>query len=362
MATVLTDLDAGSDTLTPIPLMQLATAFWAFKTLAAAHELDLFTRISIAGGITALELAERCEIDPRPAEMLLTGCAALGLLEKRGTAYFNSPLAGKFLVHGAPYYFGGFVTMLDKRLYPGWDKLPLALRTNRPTTWDPSQQRSLFDAEDPAMLATFWGAMHSLSTFTARVLGQSVDFSAFTRLLDVGGGSAAFDIELCRQYPELRATVYDLIVGLGEWVVPVGRLDRETSGLLLLTNDTQFAERVTNPESHVRKTYRVTARPRLSDEALARLRAGVVLRDGPTRPATVRKLGDRGPCTAFEITITEGRNRQVRRMVQEVGARVDKLARISIGAVGLGDLAPGEVRRLTAPEVRALAGRALGRG
>jgi len=163
-----------------------------------------------------------------------------------------------------------------------------------------------------------------------------------------------------RRDPEGRATVYDLIEGLGEWLVPVGRLDRETSGLLLLTNDTQFAERVTNPESHVRKTYRVTARPRLGDEALARLRTGVVLHDGPTRPATVRKLGDRGPCTAFEITITEGRNRQVRRMVQEVGARVDKLARVSIGAVSLGDLAPGKVRRLTAPEVRALAGRRSG--
>jgi precorrin-6B methylase 2 len=100
--------------------------------------------------------------------------------------------------------------MLDKRLYPGWDKLIEALRTNRPTTWNPDEQKSLFEGEDPAMLATFWEAMHSLSTFTARVLGETIDFAPFTRLLDVGGGSGACDIELCRRYPHLRASVYDL--------------------------------------------------------------------------------------------------------------------------------------------------------
>jgi len=212
MATLVSNLaaDTRTDTVTPVPLMQLATAFWAFKTLAAAHELDLFTRASTSGGITMPELSECLRIDPRPAEMLLTGCAALGLLEKHGTRYCNSPLAEKFLVRGTQYYFGGFVEMLDKRLYPGWDQLLQALRTNCPTTWDPAHQKSLFEAEDPAMLATFWEAMHSLSTFTARVLGQAIDFGLFTRLLDVGGGSAAFDIELCRRYPQLHATVYDL--------------------------------------------------------------------------------------------------------------------------------------------------------
>ena len=158
-----------------------------------------------------------------------------------------------------------------------------------------------------------------------------------------------------RQDPAGRATVYDLLEDLGEWVVPVGRLDRDTSGLLLLTNDTQFAELLTNPDSHVEKTYRVTVKPRLAEAALERLRSGVVLKDGPTRPAIVKKIGDRGPCTVLEITITEGRNRQVRRMIVEVGGKVLKLARISIGAVGLGDLAAGKVRRLSPAEVRALA-------
>jgi ubiquinone/menaquinone biosynthesis C-methylase UbiE len=193
-----------------VPLMQLSTGFWAFKTLAAAHELNLFTRLSGSEGITSEELASESGIHPRPAEMLLTGCAALDLLEKREGRYHNGPLAEEFLVRGNPYYFGGWVQMLDKRLYPGWGKLTEAIRTNRPTTWDPDRQKSLFEGEDPAMLALFWEAMHSLSTFTARALGDAVDLSPFKALLDVGGGSGAYDIELCRRYPHLRATVYDL--------------------------------------------------------------------------------------------------------------------------------------------------------
>lgn len=129
---------------------------------------------------------------------------------RTGGTYVNSALADDYLVRGKPYYFGGFVQMLDTRLYPGWGKLTEAIRTNRPTTWDPDRQTSLFEGEDPDMLAVFWEAMHSLSTFTARSLGQAVDLSALRRLLDVGGGSGAYDIELCRLYPNLRATVYDL--------------------------------------------------------------------------------------------------------------------------------------------------------
>lgn len=196
--------------LSPIPLMQLATGFWAFKTLATAHELDLFSRLSGTTGTTVAELTETLAIEERPAEMLLTGCAALGLLDKNDDRYLNSPLAEEFLVRGMPYYFGGFVQMLDQRLYPGWGRLTQAIRTNRPTTWDPERQSSLFDGEDPQLLAVFWEAMHSLSTFTARALGQAVDLSSARRLLDVGGGSAAYDIELCRRYPDLTATVYEL--------------------------------------------------------------------------------------------------------------------------------------------------------
>ena len=200
--------EPGPD-ITPIPLMQLATTFWAFKTLSTAIDMYLFTGLATSP-MNPPELAHWLNIEERPAEMILTGCASLGLLTKQNGRYRNTPLAETFLVHGGRYYFGGFVTMLNRRLYSGWDKLPEAMRTNRPTTWDPDKQKSLFEAADPEMMGTFWEAMHSLSVFTARELGDAVDFSRFRKLLDVGGGSGAFDIELCLRYPNLSATVYDL--------------------------------------------------------------------------------------------------------------------------------------------------------
>lgn len=150
--------------------------------------------------------------------------------------------------------------------------------------------------------------------------------------------------------PEGRKTIYDLVPARDRYLFPVGRLDLDTSGLLILTNDTAFAERMTNPGYHVPKTYRVKATKVLSDEQLDALRHGITLGDGPTRPARVERLG---PAT-FTITITEGRNRQVRRMVEALGAKVDKLVRIAIGPVVIGDLAVGDMRELTAEEVEAL--------
>jgi precorrin-6B methylase 2 len=142
--------------------------------------------------------------------MLTTACASVGLLERRDGRYVNSALADEFLVRGKPNHFGGWVTMLDRRLYPAWGRLTEAVRTNRPTSWNPAEQANMFDSEDPLLLGLFWEAMHSISTFTARELGAHVDLSGSHALLDVGGGSAAYDIELCRRYPNLRATVFDL--------------------------------------------------------------------------------------------------------------------------------------------------------
>src|SRR5439155_13210653 len=112
--------------------------------------------------------------------------------------------------------------------------------------------------------------------------------------------------------PQGRPTVYELIEDVGTFVSPVGRLDLDTSGLLLMTNDNQFAERVTNPVSHVPKTYLVKASMVLTDEQLQQLRDGIELSDGSTRPARVKRLRDSAKYTHFEITLTEGRNRQVR--------------------------------------------------
>ena len=154
--------------------------------------------------------------------------------------------------------------------------------------------------------------------------------------------------------PEGRATVYDLIADVGAWVAPVGRLDQDTSGLLILTNDNDFADFVTAPESHVPKTYLVKASPRLDDAALEQLRLGIELADGRTRPAVVERLRESASATFLEMTITEGRNRQVRRMMEAAGSRVRKLVRTGIGPLRIGDLPIGKWRELSRGEVAGL--------
>jgi 23S rRNA pseudouridine2605 synthase len=157
-----------------------------------------------------------------------------------------------------------------------------------------------------------------------------------------------------------RPTVYDLLADVREWVFPAGRLDLDTTGLLLLTNDGQLADYVTSPESHVPKTYLVKASQLLSEEQLDRLRKGVELADGFTRPAEVTRVRDSARYTFFEITITEGRNRQVRRMVEALGAKALKLVRIRIGPIKIGGLEIGKWRNLTKEELKIL--RTAGRG
>lgn len=154
--------------------------------------------------------------------------------------------------------------------------------------------------------------------------------------------------------PDGRPTVYDLIADVKTFVSPVGRLDLDTSGLLVMTNDTQLAEHVTNPDSHVPKTYLVKASRVLTDDQLQQLRDGVVLSDGPTRPALVTRLRDSGKYTHFEITLTEGRNRQVRRMVEALDAKVLKLVRVQIGSIRIGALQIGKWRDLTSEEIDVL--------
>ena len=154
--------------------------------------------------------------------------------------------------------------------------------------------------------------------------------------------------------PGKRRTVYDLLSDQTAWVAPVGRLDQDTSGLLLFTNDSDWAHGITSPESKLPKRYRVRAAPALKAESLAALERGLVLDDGPTRPAVAAEFKDYKGYCVFELTITEGRNRQVRRMLAAVGSKVQELRRIAIGPVQLGDLASGKTRPLTKSEVRRL--------
>lgn len=154
--------------------------------------------------------------------------------------------------------------------------------------------------------------------------------------------------------PQGRRTVFDLLPERDRHLFSVGRLDLDSSGLLLLTNDSQFAEKLMNPGFHVPKTYQVKASGHLDDGQLERLRLGLELDDGPTRPARVERLREPGGRTVFRITITEGRNRQVRRMVEAVGGKVLELVRVAIGPLRLGELTPGRFRALQTSEVRAL--------
>jgi 23S rRNA pseudouridine2605 synthase len=153
-----------------------------------------------------------------------------------------------------------------------------------------------------------------------------------------------------------RKTVYDLLPAGLPWVFPAGRLDSDSEGLLILTNDSRLANTLTGPEHHVPKTYAVTVSGRPAPEALDRLRRGIDLPGGRTRPAEVRLLRGGGRTSVLEVVLTEGRNRQVRRMLAAVGHKVRRLVRVAIGGYELGDLPPGACRLLDEEARRVLVG------
>ncbi len=154
--------------------------------------------------------------------------------------------------------------------------------------------------------------------------------------------------------PQGRPTVADLIPDVGRRVFPVGRLDRDTTGLLILTSDGDLANRLLHPRYHVAKTYLARVRGVPDEHDLETLRAGVILDDGPTAPADVVLECVEASSSVVRLTIQEGRKRQVRRMLGAVGHPVETLERTSFGPIALGDLEPGAVRPLAEHEVEAL--------
>ena len=152
-----------------------------------------------------------------------------------------------------------------------------------------------------------------------------------------------------------RKTVMDLVADVGRRVYPVGRLDKDSEGLLLLTDDGAFANLLTHPSGGVGKLYRVTVRPRATEEQIVRMSSGVVLDDGvKTAPAVIHVAADEPGRTVLEMTLFEGRNREIRRMCEAVGLEVIRLKRSAEGPVKLGMLPPGEWRELKRSEVTAL--------
>ena len=158
--------------------------------------------------------------------------------------------------------------------------------------------------------------------------------------------------------PAGRKTVYEYLWEVGRWLFPVGRLDKDTSGLLLFTNDTGFAHFVTNPVSRIPKTYLVKTSGLIGDEIIARLNAAVEMKRGDwAHPVSVRRADDRGKYTWLEVVLTEGKNREVRRLIEAVGFKVLKLVRTRIGPLTLEGLEVGKWRALTPAEVSLLRSR-----
>ena len=170
-----------------------------------------------------------------------------------------------------------------------------------------------------------------------------------------------------RRDPQRRRTVIDLLAGVREYVYPVGRLDYDSEGLLLLTSDGDLAARLTHPRHAVERVYHAIVVGSPAEEDLERLRRGVFLDGARTAPAEVRRAGavdqgarggSRDQLTKLVITLREGRNRQVRRMCAGIGHPVRKLTRTRMGPIKLGDLRPGQWRDLTPKEVEKLKGAA----
>lgn len=151
-----------------------------------------------------------------------------------------------------------------------------------------------------------------------------------------------------------RKCVAELIGDVEQRVYPVGRLDKDSEGLLLMTNDGAFANAMTHPARHVPKTYRVTVHPGVTEDQLAQMEAGMVIDGRKTAPARVRVLTEEKGRVVLEIILYEGRNRQIRNMCEQLGLEVARLRRIAMGSVRLGMLPPGKWRELTAEEVRRL--------
>ena len=152
-----------------------------------------------------------------------------------------------------------------------------------------------------------------------------------------------------------RKTVMELVSDIPARLYPVGRLDKDSEGLLLMTNDGAFAQAVTHPSGGISKLYRVTVQPRADESQILKLSSGVVLDDGTkTMPCAINVVTDEPGRTVMEMTLKEGKNREIRRMCEACGAKVRSLKRIRVMNIRLGDLKPGEWREVTGEELETL--------
>ncbi|HVX03445.1 MAG TPA: methyltransferase [Nitrososphaera sp.] len=201
--------------LSPDPIFQMLTGFFVSRALMAAVELNLFTKLSGGKQVNAQELQEMLGMERRPVEVFATTLASLGLLQKKEDKFSSSPLADAFLSRKSPAYMGGIIEMFDKRLYNSWSLLTWSLANNKPVdAINGGGAESLFDDakknESMEAIKKFTHAMHALSVGPAMALARAFDFTKCKRMLDVGGGSGVYALQVAKEYPQMQATVADL--------------------------------------------------------------------------------------------------------------------------------------------------------
>lgn len=201
--------------LDPGPILQTAFAFWSSKVLLTAVEFGVFTKLGDRS-LSGEELGKELGLHARGIADFLDALVAMRFLEREGDGrsarYFNTPASALYLVQGSPRYLGGWLVMLNARLFKFWHDLPEALRTGRPQNETKHGQKGIFEelyAEIPK-LEQFMGAMIGLSRINFEALADKFDFSKFKTLCDVGGATGLLSIEVAKKHPHLRCTSFDL--------------------------------------------------------------------------------------------------------------------------------------------------------
>ncbi|MBV9834336.1 MAG: methyltransferase [Alphaproteobacteria bacterium] len=198
--------------VTPDAIMQLGLAFWGSKTLLSAVELGLFTELA-DGPLDLATLTNRLRLHPRSARDFLDSLVALGMLDRHGELYSNTPATGQFLDRRKPGYVGGLLEMANARLYPFWGMLTEALRTGEPQN-EVKQGRDLFDElyNDPQRLAGFLRAMTGLSLGSAAIIAEKFPWKNSRTFVDIGTAQGGLAVSLARAHPHLAGIGFDLPV------------------------------------------------------------------------------------------------------------------------------------------------------
>lgn len=208
-------MPAATPELDPTAILQTAFAFWSSKVLLAAVEFGVFTKLGDRR-ISGEELGAELGLHPRGIRDFFDALVAMRFLDREGDGlsgrYFNTPASALYLVQGSPRYVGGWLVMLNARLFKFWNDLPEALRTGRPQNEIKHGQKGMFEelyAELPR-LEQFMGAMTGLSRINFEAFAARFDFSNFKTLYDVGGATGLLSIEVAKKHPHLHCTSFDL--------------------------------------------------------------------------------------------------------------------------------------------------------